>query len=94
MITIKDVEHVAKLARLNLTEEQTEKFSKQLGDILEYVEQLNEVDTQGIEPMAHSVPIYNVMREDEVVQDLTRDEILSNAPLEEDGYFVVPKIGD
>ncbi len=92
MIGTKDVEHVAKLARLELTEEETEKYSKQLGDILKYVEQMNEVDTQGIEPMPHAIPIYNVMREDEVKYEETKEEMMANAPYEENGFFRVPKI--
>ena len=92
MITIKDVEHVAKLARLALTEEEKEKFAPQLNAVLEYVDELNEVDTTGIEPMAHSIKISNVMREDEVKQDFSREEMLKNAPEEEDGFFKVPKI--
>ena len=64
MISIKDVEHVAKLARLELTEEEKEKFTKQLGAILEYAQQMNEIDTTGVEPMAHAIPVVNVMRED------------------------------
>ena len=90
MITKDDVRHVAKLARLELTEEETEKYSKQLGDILKYVEQMNEVDTTGIEPMPHAIPVTNVMREDVVKQ--TKEELMQNAPLEEDGFFRVPKI--
>lgn len=92
MISIKDTQHVAKLARLELTEEEQENYTKQLGSILSYIEKLNEVDTTGIEPMAHSVKISNVMREDVVVQDFTREEMLKNAPCEEDGFFKVPKI--
>ena len=93
MITIKDVEHVAKLARLALSQEEMEKFAPQLNSILEYVNELNEVDTTGVTPMAHSIKISNVMREDEVKQDFTREEMLKNAPEEEDGFFRVPKIG-
>ncbi len=92
MITIKDVEHVAKLARLELSEEEKEKFSKQLGDILKYVEQMNEVDTTGVEPMSHAIPMVNVMREDVVVSENTKEELMANAPLKEDGFFRVPKI--
>ena len=92
MITIKDVEQVAKLARLELTEGETEKYSKQLGDILKYVEQMNEVDTTGIEPMPHAIPVTNVMREDVVKYEQTKEELMRNAPLEEDGFFRVPKI--
>ena len=92
MITIKDVEHVAKLARLSLTEEEKEKFTKQLGDILNYVEQLNEVNTDNVEPMAHAFPITNVMRDDNAYTEFTREELFANAPEEEDGFFKVPKI--
>lgn len=93
MITIKDVEHVAKLARLELSQEEKEKFTKQLGDVLKYVEQMNEVDTTGIKPMAHAFDFVNVMREDEVVYEQTKEELLKNSPEEENGFFKVPKIG-
>lgn len=92
MITKKDVEHVAKLARIEITEEEKEKFTKQLGDVIKYVNQLNEVDTTGVEPMAHAYPLFNVMREDEVKYDNTREELLKNAPDEENSFFKVPKI--
>ena len=93
MITIKDVEHVAKLARLELTEAEKEKFTKQLGDVLKYVEQMNEVDTTNVKPMAHAFDIVNVMREDKVVNEVSREELLKNAPEEENKFFKVPKIG-
>ncbi len=92
MIEIKDVEHVARLARLNLTEEEKVKFSKQLGDILKYMEQLNEVDTTGVEPMNHPIDFSNVMREDVARYDCSREELMANAPEVEQDYFKVPKI--
>ena len=92
MINTEDVKHVAKLARLELKEEEIDKYSKQLGDILKYVEQMNEVDTTGIEPMPHAIPVYNVMREDVVKYEQTKEEMMANAPYEEDGFFRVPKI--
>lgn len=92
MITIQDVEHVAKLARLELSEEEKQKFTKQLGDILKYVEQMNEVDTTGVKPMAHAFDFVNVMREDEVAHEQTKEELMKNAPEEENGFFRVPKI--
>ena len=92
MITIKDVEHVAKLARLELTEEEKELYTKQLGAVLEYVNQMNEVDTSNVKPMSHAVDFVNVMRDDVVHYDHTKDELMANAPLEEDGFFRVPKI--
>ena len=92
MIEIKDVEHVAHLAKLNLTEDEKVKFSKQLGDILKYMEQLNEVDTTGVEPMNHPIDFSNVMREDVARYDSTREELMANAPAVEQDYFKVPKI--
>ena len=92
MISIKDVEHVAKLARLELTEEEKEKFTKQLGAILEYAQQMNEIDTIGVEPMAHAIPVVNVMREDVPEYRQTKEELMANAPVKENGFFRVPKI--
>ena len=92
MITVKDVEHVAKLARLELTEAEKEKFATQLGDVLKYVEQMNEVDTSSVEPMAHAVDFVNVMRDDVVKYEQTKEELMKNAPDAEDGFFKVPKI--
>ena len=92
MISIDDVTHVAKLARLELTDEEKVKFSKQLGDILKYMEQLNEVDTTGVEPMNHPIDFSNVMRDDVVHYEETREELMANAPLVEQDYFKVPKI--
>ena len=92
MITIKDVEHVAKLARLELSEEEKELYTKQLGDVLKYVDQMNEVDTSNVKPMAQVIDFVNVMREDVVSYDNTKEELMSNAPEEEKGFFKVPKI--
>lgn len=92
MITIKDVEHVAKLARLELTEEEKELYTKQLGDVLKYVDQMNEVDTSNVKPMTQVIDFVNVMREDEVHYEQTKEELMANAPEEENGFFKVPKI--
>ena len=92
MITIKDVEHVAKLARLELTEDEKEKFTKQLGDVLKHVDAMNEVDTSNVEPMAHAIDFVNVMREDNKIYENTREELMSNAPDVEGEFFKVPKI--
>lgn len=94
MTSIKDVEHVAKLARLALTDEEKVKFAEQLGKIIDNFMALTEVDTEGVEPLAHALPLYNVLREDEVVLPPGRDVLLKNAPAEENGSFKVPKIGD
>ena len=92
MITLQDVEHVAKLARLELTEDEKIKFTTQLGDVLKYVDQMNEVDTTGVEPMAHAIDFVNVMREDAVKYEEDKKALMANAPYEEDGFFRVPKI--
>lgn len=92
MITLKDVEHVAKLARLELTEEEKIKFTTQLSDVLKYVDQMNEVDTTGVEPMAHAIDFVNVMRDDTVNYEQSKEELMKNAPSEENGFFKVPKI--
>ncbi|MBR6298954.1 MAG: Asp-tRNA(Asn)/Glu-tRNA(Gln) amidotransferase subunit GatC [Candidatus Gastranaerophilales bacterium] len=92
MITKKDVEHVAKLARLELTEEEKEKFTHQLGDVLAHVEKMNEVDTSNVEPMNHPIDFVNVTREDVKIYDSTREELMSNAPDVEGEFFKVPKI--
>ncbi len=92
MITIKDVEHVAKLARLELTDDEKEMFTHQLGDVLEHVERMNEVNTEGVEPMNHPIDFYNVMREDVKIYENTREELMQNAPDIEGEFFKVPKI--
>ena len=92
MITIKDVEHVAKLARLELTEDEKEMYTKQLSDVLKHVDAMNEVDTSNVEPMAHAIDFVNVMREDNKIYENTREELMSNAPDVEGEFFKVPKI--
>lgn len=91
-VTVKDVEHVANLARLELSEEEKHKFAEQLTQILQYAEKLNELDTDNVEPMSHAVPHFNVMRDDEVKPSLDMEQIMLNAPDEEDGQFRVPAI--
>ncbi|MFC4100903.1 Asp-tRNA(Asn)/Glu-tRNA(Gln) amidotransferase subunit GatC [Paenibacillus xanthanilyticus] len=91
-ITLKDVEHVAKLARLELTEQEKEQFTGQLNAILKYAEKLNQLDTEGIEPTSHVLPVTNVMREDEVRESVSNETALKNAPDEEDGQFKVPAV--
>ena len=94
MITKEQVEHVAKLARLHLSEEETELYAQQLSKILDYIDQLNEVNTEGVEPMTQPIPTVNVMRGDVSKKQFERDEMLKNAPHEEYGFFRVPKIGE
>ena len=92
LISIKDVEHVAKLARLALTEEEKQIYADQLARIIENFNALKEVDTEGVEPMTGALPITNVMREDEIVAPPGREVLLRTAPAAENGYFRVPKI--
>ena len=91
-LTIKEVEYVAQLARLQLNEEEKQSFAEQLSSILEYVDKLNELSTDGVEPLAHILPVYNVFRADESRAGSPREEILANAPLVEEGQYKVPKI--
>ena len=87
-----EVEHVAKLARLEMTEAEKEAFSRELSSILTYIEQLKSWDTAGVEPTATVLDQANVFRADEVKPSLPVETVLSNAPEAEDGYFKVPKI--
>ena len=91
-ITIQEVEHVAKLACLEFDEEEKKKLAEQLGRILDYIEQLNELDTEDVEPTSHVIPVKNVVRPDVVKPSLTQDEALNNAPSNVGGLFEVPKI--
>lgn len=91
-ITRKDVENVALLSRLEVPEDKVATVTEQLNSILEYAEILNQVNTDGVKPTAHVLPLKNVFREDEVKPSLSRELALSNAPQQEDGYFKVPKI--
>ncbi|MFH1239192.1 MAG: Asp-tRNA(Asn)/Glu-tRNA(Gln) amidotransferase subunit GatC [bacterium] len=91
-LTKKDVEYVAKLARLDLSGEEKEKYTVQIAKILEYVSKLNQLNTENIEPTSHVLPLENVFREDEVKPSLKPEEILANAPEQEDGYFKVKKV--
>lgn len=91
-ISHKEVEHVAKLARLEVSEEEKVLFARQLSAILSYMDQLKELDTTGVEPTATVLPAANVFREDEVRPSLPREQALANAPEQVDGFFRVPKI--
>lgn len=89
-----DIEYVAKLARINLTEAEKAKFSQQLDSILGYVEKLEELDTSGVEPMAHPHSMPNVWQEDVVGGSLTVEEALQNAPAKRNNMIIVPKVVD
>ncbi|MBP2628461.1 MAG: Aspartyl/glutamyl-tRNA(Asn/Gln) amidotransferase subunit [Firmicutes bacterium] len=91
-ITCKDVANVALLSRLEFSESEIETFTGQMDAILQYAEVLNKLNVENVEPMAHVLPLKNVMRADEAKPSLPRELALSNAPEQEDGYFKVPKI--
>jgi len=92
MIDKKEVEHVARLARLTYTPEEIELFTHQLNAILNYFEQMKELDTTGIEPTSHAIPLSNVFKGDDVQDSLPVDATLSNAPDKKKDSFRVPKI--
>jgi len=87
-----DVRYVAHLARLSLTPEEEQKIGTQLGNILQYIEKLKEVDVSGVEPTAHAFPLVNVTRPDEVRPSMSNEDALRNAPAQANGLFIVPKI--
>jgi aspartyl-tRNA(Asn)/glutamyl-tRNA(Gln) amidotransferase subunit C len=88
------VRKVAKLSRLDLTDSEIEEFTGQLGAILQYVEKMNELDTENVEPLAHCLPVSNVFREDCVKESLGTEKTLANAPQRDEMFFRVPKILD
>lgn len=91
-ITIKDVEHVANLARLELSDAEKEQFTGQLNAILKYAEKLNELDTDQVPPTSHAFEIMNVMRDDVKKESLPIEKVLLNAPDEEDDQIKVPAV--
>jgi aspartyl-tRNA(Asn)/glutamyl-tRNA(Gln) amidotransferase subunit C len=91
-ITVEQVRHVAKLARLALDEQHIQKYAGQIESILEYVAKIGQLDMTGVEPMAHALPLQNVLREDEVQPSLPLEEVLKNAPDTDGPFFKVPKI--
>jgi aspartyl-tRNA(Asn)/glutamyl-tRNA(Gln) amidotransferase subunit C len=87
-----DVAHVARLARINLTENEAKIFQKQLDDVLKYVETLRQIDVTGVDTAAHELPISNVFRDDAPRDWFTGEQALTNAPRQANGLFVVPKV--
>jgi len=92
MLSKEEIEHIAMLARLSLSEEEKELFGAQLRSILDYMEKLNELDTEHIEPTSHVLSISNVMREDAPGYSIPREDALANAPDKTDKFYRVPKI--
>ena len=91
-ITMRDVEHVARLSRLALTDQEKERMRRELDGILSYIDKLRALDTANVPPTSHAVPMTNVMREDEPRPSLAQDEMLANAPERGGEFFRVPKI--
>ena len=91
-ITLKDVEYVAKLTRLELSEEEKVVLQRELDKVVEYVDQLNEVDTENVQITSHVITLQNALREDEVLPSLPADQALANAPKSEDGFFRVARV--
>ena len=91
-ITKEQVQHVAKLARLNLTDGDTESLKTDMENIIAFADKLSELDTKDVIPTAHAIPMQNAFREDVVRPSYDRDELLKNAPVAEDGAYIVPKV--
>jgi aspartyl-tRNA(Asn)/glutamyl-tRNA(Gln) amidotransferase subunit C len=91
-LSIDDVKKVARLARLALPEDRLQKLAGELASILHYVEKINQVDTAGVEPMAHALPVQNVLRADVPAPGLPIEQVLQNAPATDGPFFKVPKV--
>jgi aspartyl-tRNA(Asn)/glutamyl-tRNA(Gln) amidotransferase subunit C len=91
-VTIRDVEYVASLARLEFSDREKEKLTHELNEILNYVEKLDELDTEKVEPLSHVIELSNVFRDDEVKSSIAQEEALKNAPSKNDKFFKVPKV--
>jgi aspartyl-tRNA(Asn)/glutamyl-tRNA(Gln) amidotransferase subunit C len=89
-----DLDHVANLARISLTDEEKARFGAQLGDVLGYIALLNEADVEGVEPTAHAFPVVNVWAQDVPEPGLSVEDALRNAPQRRDNMFAVPKVVD
>ena len=91
-VTIKDVEHIARLANLEFTDAEKEKFTHQMNQILEYMEKLNSLDTSNVEPLSHVIELSNIFRVDEVKPGVSTEDALKNAPAKNEQFFKVPKV--
>jgi aspartyl-tRNA(Asn)/glutamyl-tRNA(Gln) amidotransferase subunit C len=91
-VTIKDVEYVAALARLTFSREEKERLTQELNEILEYMKQLNTLDTSNVEPLCHVIELANVFRQDVQHQQFSRQQALANAPAKTEKFFKVPKV--
>ena len=91
-LTTEQIRHVAHLARLKCSDQEIATLTDQLGDILDYVAQLEQLDTDNVEPLAHCLPIHNVFRDDDIKPSLSNDQALANAPARDGEFFVLPKV--
>lgn len=91
-ITKKEVEYVANLARLNVTEQEADELCANMADIISFADTLGEIDTQGIEPTNHAIRVENVLREDVVEKSYDREEMIKNAPMKQAGCYAVPRV--
>lgn len=94
IISDETIEYVGILAKLELSDEEKEQAKSDMGRMLDYIDKLGELDTNGVEPMSHVFPVQNVFREDVVTNSDTREELLANAPEQKDGMFMVPRTFD
>ncbi len=94
LISDETIEYVGILAKLELSEEEKEQAKKDMGSMLDYIDKLNELDTEGVEPMSHVFPVNNVFREDVVTNGDDREQMLANAPQKKEGTYMVPKTFD
>ncbi|MCX7796218.1 MAG: Asp-tRNA(Asn)/Glu-tRNA(Gln) amidotransferase subunit GatC [bacterium] len=92
MLSIEEVIHIERLARLKLTDKEREIYRNQLNDVLNYAAKLDEIDTSNVPPMYHVLPVTNVLREDIPRNNFSLEDALNNAPLKEEGFFVIPPI--
>ncbi|MGC8594620.1 MAG: Asp-tRNA(Asn)/Glu-tRNA(Gln) amidotransferase subunit GatC [Candidatus Kryptoniota bacterium] len=91
-VTVDEVDRIAKLAKLRFSEDEKEKFTEQFNNIISFVERLNELDTDNIEPLLHVIELENVFRDDVLQKSIPTEEILKNAPVRRDNFFKVPKV--
>ena len=94
IISDETIEYMGILAKLELSDEEKEQAKKDMGSMLDYIDKLNELDTEGVEPMSHVFPVNNVFREDVVTNGDNREQMLANAPQKKEGTYMVPKTFD
>jgi len=91
-VSKEDVKHIANLSKLNLTDEELEKYTTQLSDIVSFANELSNINVEGVKPTAHILDIKNVFRKDEIINESDKEELLANAPSQDEGMFRIPKV--